>query len=237
MKITIHQPNFLPYPGFFTKVYYADVLVIGDHVQFSHKGFINRNKIKTQHGEKWLTVPIIRNFPQPINKVLINNSLINNRTWKNIHLETLKANYSKAKYYNNYINLIKDIYAQEWEYLSKFNIALLMKIFKVLGLEKDIVFTSDLDIKGENTDLIIEICKRLGADTYISGIGGKNYMNEDLFRKNSIKLFYSKFTSPVYEQQFNSLGFIPNLSIIDMLFNVGDSSLHLITENNKLIEV
>jgi hypothetical protein len=235
MKITIHQPNFLPYPGFFTKVYHADLLVIGDHVQYSNKSFINRNKIKTQHGEKWLTVPIIHNLPQPINKVLINNNPINNRRWNYIHLETLRINYSKANYYHTYIDIFKDVYTRQWDYLVELNIEFIKKILEILDIKIDIKLTSQLNISGEKTDQIINICKELNADTYISGIGGKNYLNEEEFKRNSIKLLYNKFDCPVYNQQFNTLGFIPNLSIIDMLFNVGEKTLNLLIENNKLI--
>ncbi|GIU70566.1 MAG: hypothetical protein KatS3mg003_0045 [Candidatus Nitrosocaldaceae archaeon] len=236
MRITIHQPNFLPYPGFFLKVYQADILVIGDSVQYSKKGFTNRNKIKTQHGAKWLSVPIIRNLPQTIDNVLINNMPINGKTWNETHLNTLRVNYSKAKFYDKYIDDIRIIYNKEWKYLAEFNLGLIKHILFILGIKKDIILLSSLNVEGKSSDLIVNICKKLGADEYISGIGGKNYLDEKLLESNSIKLFYSKFNCPEYEQQFPQLGFIPNLSIIDMLFNVGSDTLKLIVENGELLE-
>jgi hypothetical protein len=215
----------------------SDLLVIGDHVQYRNKGFQNRNKIKTVKGSQWLTVPIVHDWGQPINKVRILNTEQNGVMWDDLHLRTLQVNYGKAPYYDKYIGIIEKIYKKRIELLADFNLELLKTTFEILGIDVPIKKTSSMILKNSKTELIIEICKLVGADAYLSGIGGAQYMEVELFRKNGMNLYYNNYEHPIYNQQFMKLGFLQNMSIIDLIFNEGPQSADIIKSGFKGFEL
>lgn len=223
MKVCIHQPQYLPYCGFFHKLSLSDTFVLLDDVQFIDRGFIHRNKIKVPEGGDWITIPLIYNKRDLINKIKINNNL----SWSEKHLKAIKRNYGKARYFQKYFSSLESIYNKKWNLLVDFDKELILYIIKELGIKIRIIKSSSLNVEGVGTDRLINICKVIGADTYISGPGGKKYMDEKKFEKEKIKLIYQNFQHPVYEQRFDKK-FIPNLSIIDLLFNYGDKSLEII---------
>jgi len=237
MIITIHQPNFLPWLGFFNKVRSSDLLIIGDHIQFERRGFQNRNRIKTDQGSKWLTIPIIREYPQAINKVKIHEEPRNGLTWRDLHLRTLRTYYGKAPYYEKYIGIFENIYMEKINLLAENNLKFLSAIFDILGLDIKMKKASEMTTANTRTEEIIEICKTLGADSYLSGMGGLRYMECGLFEKNGIKLLFNNYSHPVYNQQFMKIGFLPNLSIIDLIFNAGPDSLEIIKSGFKGFEM
>jgi hypothetical protein len=158
-----------------------------------------------------------------INEVKINNNI----PWGKIHWKTIGANYAKAPYFKEYKHLFENIYQKKWENLMELNEALIKMICEILCI-KNIKFirASELDVSGKNTELLINICKAVGADSYISGFGGKKYMEEELFEEEGVKLEYSEFKHPVYDQLRGD--FIPNLSVIDLIFNKGGSNFELL---------
>ena len=237
MKIAIHQPDFLPWLGFFNKVIHSDLFVIGDHVQFRNRGFQNRNRIKTAQGPKWLTVPIIHDWGQSINKIRILNREQNGYVWDDLHLLTLKINYAKAPFYDKYIGIYEKIFKKRMEYLAECNVEILKATFEILGIDKQIVMTSDWNLQQKKTDLVVEVCQKVGADTYISGLGGANYLDKQILVNNKIKLLYNIYEHPTYNQQFANLGFIPNMCILDLIFNHGPESLNIIKSGSRESEM
>lgn len=233
MLISIHQPDFVPWLGFFNKVRLSDMLVIGDHVHYRNKGYQNRNKIKTAKGASWLTVPIEHDWGQPINKIRVLNREQNGTFWNDHHLNLLKINYSKAPYYDKYIEIFEKIYRKKNDLLVDVNMDFMKSVFEILGIDKPIVKTSEMSLSKTKTELIVEICNKVDADSYLSGMGGKNYMDENVLHENKIKLLFNKYDNPVYNQQFMELGFIPFLSVIDLLFNHGDESMKIIESGFK----
>ena len=201
-QITIHQPDFLPWLGFFNKVSLCDALVIGDHVQYEDGGFRNRNKIKTANGPLWLTVPVSYESGTPINKVPISNIARNGRLWYDLHLKTLQHNYSHSKYFDSVIGFIKEVYQKKYEFLADLNVELLRKTIEFLDLDIPIKRTSELNLNASKTESIVEICKALKADSYVSGPGGKNYVDNQLLEKSGIAILYPKYEHPTYTQQF-----------------------------------
>lgn len=229
--ITIHQPEYLPYLGFFDRIIKSDVFVILDDVGYQKNGFINRNKIKTADGWQWLTVPVSNRSPnQKINEVLIDNQ----KKWKDDQWKTLCYNYSKALFFKTYADFFEDVFKKEWISISDLDIYLIENIARMLGLEKRIEKSSIYDIKGTATERLVNICKKFGADTYLSGTGGKGYLELEKFKKESINVVFQEFKHPDYPQQFMKKGFLSNLSIIDLLFNCGPKSLDIILGGNKL---
>jgi len=188
--ITIHQPNYIPWLGFFHKLLISDVYVAFDDVQFEKNSFNNRNKIKTANGDCWLTIPIITKGKSK--ETLLNSAQIdNNQNWAKKHLKTIKTNYSKAEYYDDYIDFFEDTYSKKWTYLSELNMYILQWIIDELKIDTEIILSSEIKNKKEKKDeLVLEICKGLDADIYISGALGKDYLKTNDFEKEKIKVYF-----------------------------------------------
>lgn len=212
----IHQPEFLPWTNLFTKVFYSDVFVFLDNVQYARRSFQNRNVIKTRTGERWLTVPLKKS---PRDEKIQNIRIDNTKDWKNQHLRLIADSYKKAPYYNQFINILESGYEKEWDKLSDLNCWLTKQIIKFMGLKVDFVRSSQLNSEGSKLDLILNICQELKAKKYISGIGAQGYLSEVSFSKKQIKIIYIPPVTLSYQQQFSDKSFTPNLSIIDFLFN------------------
>lgn len=225
MIVAIHQPNFLPWLGYFYKMARCDIFVFLDNIQYTKNSFINRNRIKTPQGKLWLTVPA---KVKGRSGQLIRDVEIDNKTdWRNKHLKTLEMNYKKANIFKQVYKNTKEVYfAKDWNNLCAFNVKLLHYALSITNLRKKLVIASELKAKGKGTPLLINIVKELGGDTYLSGFGGANYQQENLFRDAGIALVYSDFKHPVYPQLWGE--FVPNLSIIDLLFNCGSESLNIL---------
>jgi hypothetical protein len=224
--ITIHQPNFLPYLGFFDKCDYSDVLVLYNSTQFKKNDFQNRNKLRTKNGWVWLTVPVSYKFGSAIKDVQINNV-----KWKRNHIKSIELNYAKSDYYHLYIDKIKEIYNKEWLYLADLNIELIRFFLRELGINVQIVLSNELEINTNSTQALVDICKKLSANEYISGIDGKKYLKGELFDKENIKVIFQDYQHPTYQQAFD--GFQPYMSILDLLFNHGQKSLNIIKSQRK----
>jgi hypothetical protein len=227
MIVAIHQPNFLPWLGYFYKIAKSDIFVLMDNVQFPRgRSFCHRNRIKTPRGALWLSVPISRDridLETQISEIKIDNS----QNWQNRHWKTVIANYSKATYFNEYKNIFEDIFRTRWDRLVDLNESLIRRIIDILGITHiKLVRMSELDVSGKGTALLIDICKKLEGTVYISGEGGRKYMEEDMFEREGITLEYAHFVHPEYQQLWGV--FIPNLSILDLIFNEGNKSLNII---------
>jgi len=214
-----HQPNFLPWLGFFDKMQKADVFVIEDIVQFERSEFQNRNRIKTQTGPIWLTVPVEHQGKrQRIDNVKIaerNRCYLLKELW-----ETLKANYANAPFWRNYSGFFEQAFQQHWTSLSDLNLHLIEGLRTFLGVYTPLVKASKLGAFGKSSEMIIAQCKELGADVYLSGVGAKNYLNVTRFRQEGLEVRFQDFQHPIYPQLYGE--FIPNLSAVDYLFCVGE---------------
>ena len=219
MKIGIHQPQFLPWIHYFLKIESCDYFVFLDIVDYHKNGLQNRNQIKSINGKHWLTVHIKNKLGQKINDVKIFNS----SNWKKKHLSTISQLYSKSKFFEKYFLELKNIYNFEWDLLSNLNISIIKTIMRWLNIQTPLVLASELGVSGKSNELILNICKKLKAKEYISGIGAKDYLDEDLFKKNNIILSF-KETQIIkeYEQLYKDQEFMDDLSAIDIVFNCGD---------------
>ena len=223
MIISIHQPNYLPYPGFFHKVNHSDVLIVQDVTKFDER-FSNRNKIISSTEWTWLTVPIKKNHKDYLLKDV---QIFNDLKWNKVHRKKLESAYNKSNFFNKYNTDLNLILEQKWEMLLELNMAIIKKIFDWLKIKTKIVYESEIGIEGEATNRLINICKAVNADVYLSGDMGHDYLNEELFKQNEIELKYQNYTPKQYNQIL-SREFIPNLSIIDMLSNIGHEEVRKI---------
>jgi len=224
--VSIRQPGYLPYLGFFKKIESSDIFVFLDDVQYEKNGFDNRNKIKTSEGFMWLTVPVYYKFGQFLNKVKI----ANNEDYCRKHRKAIKINYQKAAFFSEYWNDIESFLSQKWELLIDLNIKLIEYFISKLDLSTKTIKSSKLIIKKTGSEKLLEICRKLDATTYLSGELGKNYLNEQIFHNSKIKVIYEKFEHPTYRQLNKT--FIPNMSILDLLFNEGPNAINIL-KNSK----
>lgn len=224
MILTAHQPNFLPYPGLFHKILNADYFIIVDHVQFVKRGkfgWIHRNRIRTPTGWMWLTIPVKTQgkYYQKIKEVEIDNNL----PWRRKIWRSIQLHYKKAPYFGELCEPLENVFNKEWNKLLDINVSLIRIIFDYLEINLPIKLTSELSIDSGGSQLIVDMCRKVNADTYISGIHGRDYLDRTLCERNGIKLLFQEFTPPKYKQVYNDV-FIENLSIIDMLFNCGSKA-------------
>jgi hypothetical protein len=247
MKAVILQPFYLPWIGYFGMIDSADIFVFADDTQFVEKSWQRRNKIKNINKPKWLTVPVIKNFRQMIDKVIINNSLTFNEkhqtlNWKEKHWALISLAYKKTPYFDDFKKDINEIYQQEWEFLADLDIHIIEKISKILGIKipKFIKKSEIKGLEGKKVDSIINVCEKIGADEYISGPAAKDYIDQNEFQKfkqNNVDLYWFEFPHPVYPQIGND--FISYLSVVDILFNTGKEARDYIRtslENTLQIE-
>jgi hypothetical protein len=227
MRVGIHQPMYLPWLGLFDRIQRCDVFVLLDNVPYSKNYFINRNKIKTTNGWTWLTVPVLTSglFGQLIKDVQIDNKT----QWCKTHWRSIYYSYKKAPHFPKYVNFFEGFYAKEWAYLAEANEALLDFVLNTLGIKTRIVKASELDVLGKKEELILNTCKVLKADEYLSGPDGAKYLSLDLWRRNNIKVEFHNYRHPEYPQLYGK--FIPQMSIIDLLFNCGEDSLRILSSN------
>ena len=222
MKTCIHQPNYLPYLGIFNKIKNSDLFVIYDVSQYVKDRFDNRNLIKTATGTQWLTIPL--QDKDSFLKRFLEVKLPQNYSWQKDHLQSIKVNYAKAKYFNIYFPKLKKIYEKKYELFALFTIDIIKFLMRAFAIKTPIVKSSDLnlDLKKRSTEMIIQILKKVNAEEYLAGASGKNYMDEELLKKSGVKIFYQHFDHQVYSQRFGF--FIKNLAAIDLLFNEGPNS-------------
>jgi len=220
MIIAVHQPQYMPWLGYFEKIIKSDNFVFLDNVQYKEREFQNRNKIRTKDGSSWLTVPVISKGEgrQNIRDVKIDNEV----AWQRKHLASLRSSYGRATFFKEYYPFFEEALGRQWVYLKDLNIEIIRFVLKELYIDAPITFESDLGVFSMSAQRIIDICKKLKADTYLSGTGGRGYLDEKLFAQENIKLIYQDFLHPQYKQCYEP--FVPFMSIIDLLFNNGPES-------------
>jgi hypothetical protein len=199
-----------------------------DDVQYD-KRWTNRNRVMATNGWTWLTVPINKDHKFLSNMLVeINNEM----PWKEHHWKKIYQSYAKTKYFYLYKDYLENLYKKEWKFLFDFDFETTKKTIDWLDLKIEIVKESELHVKGESTERLVNVCKAVGADTYVAGKGGKYYMEEKLFQKNNLKVEHQNYIPIQYPQRFTDV-FVPDLSIIDMVTNVGPDSLKLITFSHE----
>jgi len=223
MLVAIHQPQYLPWLGYFDKMLKADVFCYLDSVQYKKNEWQNRNRIKTAAGWQWLTVPVTYRYPQRIGEVGIDNR----SDWARKHLQALSTNYRRAPFFEKYFPAIEAVLSRRWESIAALNLSLIECLREILGIaDKSAVQASRIKASDDPTDRLIDICQSLGGDSYLAGAGADGYMDLEKFRQRGIRVATQDFQHPVYPQLYN--GFQEQLSIVDLIFNCGPESVEVI---------
>ncbi len=228
MRVTIHQPQFLPWLGYLDKIDQADLFIMLDTVQFKKNEWQNRNRIRTAKGWQWLTVPVLQHFGQRIDEVLMNPTV----TWKAQHLRALDMHYARAPYRNRYLAQLRELYSAPWNQLSDLNKATVQWLLKAFGITTPVHHASDYAARGEPTDRLIDLCQVVGATEYLAGPGAEHYMDKPRFESSGVRLDIQVFQHPIYRQTYEP--FEPNLSALDLLLMQGPDALTTLRQTRPM---
>lgn len=226
MKVTIHQPNYMPWIGFFNKVSMADTYVILDSVQYEKDGFTNRNKIRqpdSPAGWTWLTVPVKKGSS---NRLIQEVEIDNNQKWRETSLRAVNRIYKNSPYLKNYTPFLESIYKKDWDNLCELNAYIIKELLGMLDIKPQIIMASELNVNSKKSDLNLDICRKAGATEYLSGVSGKEYLETGGFKEAGIRVSFHDFKHPVYAQVRSP--FISNLSVIDLLLSCGPDSAGIV---------
>jgi hypothetical protein len=231
MIVSINQPGYLPWLGYFDRIARSDLHVVLDHVQFEKNSFTNRNKVRIARGWTWLTIPVAtsgRFGDLPISDIAI----AENRPWRRKHWATIESSYARAPYFDAHRDYWRDLFAHQWTTLAPLLRETLSYMLGALKLETQLLYSSDMGLTHTKSDLILNICRTVGASRYISGPLGRDYLDAAAFDRESIEIAYHEFRPPVYPQQYD--GFEPGMAAIDAVFNVGSDALALCRDAGEL---
>jgi len=228
--ITIHQPNFLPWPGFFHKWMLADTFVLLDTVQYEKNEWQNRNRIKTASGAQWITVPVNYRYPQKISEVTIAD-----RRWIRKMCASIEQVYAKAPYFEAYWQPVRKVLNNNYDRLADLNVALIRLLGDALGCSAPLKLASELGV--ENTDptyRLIELCSNMNGDGYLSGQEGRTYLQREVFAEAGIALYFQQVEAPQYTQLHGD--FVSHLSVLDLLFNAGPNAAEAIHDMGGMVQ-
>ncbi len=227
MILAAHQPQYLPWLGYFDKMDQADLFVILDDIQFKKNEWQNRNRIPSNGEWRYLTVPVRHKFPQTIQEVVIAD-----QKWQMNHQRTFEQTYSKCDGLQAESPLLEVLYTRTWKQLSKLNTCCIELIGNRFRIDTPIIFSSDYPDLPDHPDLrLIELCRRHDADRYLAGSGGREYMNLQLWEQAGIQVTFQNFQHPVYTQGKGA--FIPGMCALDLLLRHGPGSFAQIREQRK----
>jgi hypothetical protein len=225
MIVAAHQPNFLPWLGFFDRMRQADLFVIVDHVQFERQNYQNRVLIKTDAGPKWITVPVQQRGRE---ETILEKRICpgeGRHDWRRRLPRTLEQSYARAPHFKEFGARFLNLLAEPGESLAELNVRLIQEAMRALGIEKKIVRSSQLGITGLKSDMVLNLCKAVGAGVYLAGLGGSHeYLDLDAFKDAGIEVRWQRFEHPVYPQQPANAPFARGLSVFDLLVNCGPES-------------
>jgi hypothetical protein len=224
MIVTIHQPEHLPWLGFFHKMRRADRFVILDNVQYRTNYFQNRNRVLGANGPFWLTVPVRSrgHVATSIADIVIDGS----QAWGERHRKSLEACYGRHPHFRRYADVLRTILESPWQRLADLNLAIIEAFRSALDIGTPMVRASELGVEGRGSELLLAICERMGAATYLSGPSGRDYLDESLFANRGIAVQYHEFHHPVYPQR-GANEFVSHLTALDALANLGPEAVGL----------
>jgi hypothetical protein len=221
MRLTAHQPNYLPWLGYFHKIALGDVFVILDSVQYSKNGWTNRNRIKTSQGIQWLTVPVktAGRSLQSIRDVEIDNE--KTPAWPHKHWRSIWQTYQRAEFFDRHADYFERLYLHPWKSLSELNEELIRYFLGQFAIDITIYRSSELSVVGSKDSLLLNLCQILSCDELVLGQGAsREYVRPAAFQQCGIRIVCQEFEPPVYSQHYGE--FVPGLSALDFLFNCGD---------------
>ncbi len=224
MTIAIHQPDFMPWMGFFNKMRKSDVFVVLDHTENNPRDahfWCRRVRIIANKQPFWFSIPLQKPKERigiPINEMRIHTT--DPQFAKKKQLKTLQLNYSKAPFFKDVFPLVSAYFESDEPLMINRNMKFIFAVSERLGFQPKIIYSSSLNCEKKSTELLIEIIQKVKGTTYLSGTGSDGYMKNEMFAENKIALTFNDF-QPIAYPQFNTTEFVGGISIIDALMNVG----------------
>lgn len=225
--VSIIQSNYIPWRGYFDFIKSSDLFVVYDDMQYTKHDWRNRNKIKTEKGLDWVSIPVIFSLKNPtsICETPINYS----SGWVRDHLNRIHISYRTAPYFTKYFSEFEDILNKEYRSISELNVTLIKWLSRCLEITTPVMLSTEIEVHGEKTDRVIDVLKKVGARKYISGPSAKNYLEESKFLENGIELEYKTYNYQPYPQLFGD--FKGDVTVLDLLFNCGPESRNFLISN------
>lgn len=221
MILSAHQPAYLPWLGYFDKIVRSDVFIYLDTVQFEKNSFINRNQIKTPQGALWLTIPV-KTKGHTIGS-LRTTEIDDSQPWRTKHLKSIEMNYRRAARFDECFPKIKALINIPESNLAEYCLRQLRFWLDELHIDTRVVRSSELPITSGKSDLVFDLCQHFGAQRYLSGALGRDYLVEKDFNNAGIAIEYQSFKSPAYPQLWGA--FIPNLCVLDWWMSGAELSI------------
>lgn len=219
--LAAHQPNYLPWLGFFHKVGQAAVWVVGDAVQFAKHGFTNRNRIRTSRGWQWLTVPVRTRgkSDQLIRDVAVDTT----STWRRKHWQAIRLNYGGAAHFDSHAAYLEEFFATPWTRLADANLAMCRYVLEQLGIDVEVRLSSEMGLRPERTLRLVDMAIACDCTVYLAGGGAsRQYLDVRAFETAGIEVRFDDFQHPTYPQCHE--GFEPSMAALDLLLNCGPAS-------------
>lgn len=233
MVVSINQPAYLPWLGYFDRIAASDIHIVLDHVQYEKNSLANRNKLRTKEGWCWITVPLKtkgRFENLAIDTLEVENQLV----WGRKHFGTMQMNYARSAHFSEYKSYFEKVLMMEWTLFNNLLQETLTYLLKALGIKTKILFSSKMQVVGQKDELVLNLCRAVGAQTYLSGPMGRDYLDCSAFAESDIQLLFQKFDPPFYPQAFP--GFESGLSVVDLLFNCGEESRSFLSKGSQYLE-
>lgn len=228
MILTAQQPAYLPWLGLFHKINLAQTFCILDTVQFEKNSFINRNKVKTSSGPFWLSVPV--HAKDHLTTKIVDIRIVDSN-WSRKHFKCIEHAYKKAPFFKDYISQLEAILlGKKYVFLKDLNHELMTFFLQELRIKTTVVFASDYHFVGQNSNLILDMCNKLRATHFVFGRHGEDYADPNFFRNSNIKVSFQNYIHPEYPQLHGR--FEPFMSVVDLLFNVGQDAQKVILLGN-----
>lgn len=233
MIVAIHQPHYLPWLRYFDKIARADVFIALDDVEFNKNGWQNRNRVKGSSGPQILTVPVMHRLGQPIHEV----ALRPDQPWARKHLRTIGQLYARSPYLPTFREGLERIYGAKWDRLVDLNLEMLRWHLGALGIATPIVRSSELGVGGRATERLVEIVRKVGGTTYLSGAYALQvYLDPQVLRQAGIRLLLHDWKSPEYAQAHPAAGYVPDLATLDLLLAEGPRSRDVLASGGRVRE-
>lgn len=234
MIVTIHQPHFLPWLGYLHRMAQADLFVLLDHVQFERANYQNRMRIRMAGAvpdhARWITVPVLQRSQK---ETILEKVIDDSRRWGAASFATLRQAYRDAPYLGAYAAELRRIFEHPWTRLVDLNGATLQFLREAFGIRTPIVRSSELFVSGAKSQLVLSICKAVGATTFLGGLGGsRSYIDTAAFEREGIRVAWQQFRHPSY-RQCGAAPFMAGLSSVDLLFNCGERSAGLLLGESR----
>jgi len=223
------QPTYIPWLGYFDLICRSECFVFLNDVQFEKKSWQQRNRIKTSNGELLLSVPVLTKGK--LSQKIYETQIDNNQQWAKSHLKSIEFSYKKTPYFNLYFDLIKEIYSKNYDKLEDLTIGIITLLAHELGLRVPFLKASEMELLNHKEGRILGICKNTNSSILYDAKGAEGVIDSNYLLKEGVNVIFQEYHHPRYSQLHGD--FLPNMSIIDLLFNEGKKSLEIIQSGSK----